>query len=159
LQDRAEDIDGRSEKRSEPDVGKGKGVMTHSIDTAHAPHRGLGGLSTRQLVEMVIGIAVVVVLGIGAFAFVNSTETPIADTAVDAGTLELITHSALDPFETQFVSPQANTAVDAATLELITHSALDPFETQFVSPQVDTAVGGPSDLNVEGAAYPRPEFL
>ena len=159
--------------------------MTHSIDTAHAPHRGFGGLSTRQLVEIVTGIAVIVVLGVAAFAFFNSTETPITDTAVDTATLGLITHSALDPFETQFVTPQ-DTAIDAATLELITHSALDPFETQFVTPPgtaIDTAtlelithsaldpfetqfvtpqgttVEELSDLIVEGSAYPMPEFL
>ena len=103
--------------------------MTHSIDTAHGPHRGSGRFSTLQLVEMVIGIAVVVVLGVAAFAFFNSTETPIASTPVGTATLEVITHSALDPFETQMVTPQADT------------------------------VDEPSDLNVEGTVYPRPEFL
>ena len=159
--------------------------MSHYIDTKHAQHWGTGRLSFRQLVEIVIGIAVIVVRGVAAFAFVNSTGTPVSDTAVDAATLELITHSALDPFETQFVTPQ-DTAIDAATLELITHSALDPFETQFVTPPgtaIDTAtlelithsaldpfetqfvtpqgtiVEELSDLIVEGSAYPMPEFL
>ena len=103
--------------------------MSHYIDTQHAPKRGVAKLSGRQLVEIITGVAVVIALVVATYAYVNTAE-PIADsrTAAGSATLTGVEHSALDPFETQFVSPQVDTAINPATLELITHSALDPFE-------------------------------
>lgn len=116
--------------------------MTHSIDTAHAPHKGFGGLSNRQLVEIIIGIAIVAVLVIAAVAYVNNAETSVDDVAV--------------PSELQTV-PQVQSV--AGVVDPVSHGVADPFETQFVSPQVAAAVAGePSDVIAEGPAYPRPEF-
>ncbi len=144
--------------------------MSHYIDTTHPPHGGLGRLSVRRRWEIVIGIVVAVALGVAALAFVNNTESPVADpiipsavgAAVGSSSLTMVTHGALDPFEMQSVSPQlksaAGAAVGSSSLTMVTHGALDPFEMQSVSPPVDPGVGAPSDLIAEGPAYPRPEF-
>ncbi|MCL1587620.1 MAG: hypothetical protein M3092_04310 [Actinomycetia bacterium] len=120
--------------------------MSHYIDTNQAPHGGLGKLSVRQTLEIIVGVLVVIALGVAAFAYVNTTE-PIASSGSAAGTapLTMVAHSALDPFETQNVSPQVQATIGAtarpATLTIVTHSALDPFEAQHVSPQVRAAIG------------------
>lgn len=56
--------------------------MSHYIDTPQASCGGSTGLSTRQRWEIAVGVIVAVALGIAAFAFVNSTESPVAEQAV-----------------------------------------------------------------------------
>ena len=81
--------------------------MSHYIDTKQTPHAGFGKLSVRQRFEILVGVAVIVVLGVAAFAYVNSADSPDGALGASAATapLTMVTHSALDPFETQFVSP------------------------------------------------------
>lgn len=42
--------------------------MSHYLDTRQALHRGLGRLSVRQTLEIIVGVMVVVALGVAVFA-------------------------------------------------------------------------------------------
>ena len=142
--------------------------MSHYIEPTQAPHGGFGKLSTRQLVEIIVGVAAVIALGIAAFALVNNVESSVVELANPsavqsaAGTANLVTHGALDPFETELISRQLASGVDATAgsspLPIVTHGALDPLETQLISRQLTPGLDTPSELIEDEFAHPRLEF-